>query len=458
MTAQSEEREMPSNAGAERAVLGAILIGGLVVFDRVFPIVKPADFRKPETKAIYSAIVAMEGKGVALLTLVERLRSTGDLEKVGGAPAVAALVDGVPDMTHVERYARMVRDEAIRRFAIDRCRQLEAAAFSGEPISDLAAAGALAFSDVAADRDSGPVSIRDVAMRTETRLEMLIASGDNATGVLTGLSKFDAYTLGLQRGVLSLAGARPGVGKTALAIAISRYALAANQRVMFVQLDMSEAMFGNRWLAASAGVSSFKIRSGRFLTPEDMKAIARASSATKQLGDRLLLEYKARDIAQLAAYVRRAKRSGGLDLLIVDHIGHVRGGQGEKRYLQVGDVSARLIELAGETDAAALALVQLGRDAADRAPALSDLRESGNLEQDARLVVMLDRPHMRGEKGANDCHLSLLVLKNEGETGTDLSAHFDLRIQRITESREGLCAHCAPLESAKEQTLFASEG
>lgn len=436
----SDERPMPQNIAAERAVLGSMLIPGTPAYERVVPMLDVTDFATDEHKIIYRALLTFEGKGADLLTVRESLKANSKLEKAGGSAYLSGLIDQIPDVANVERYARMVREASLRRRAIVECSRLSAAAYSGEPISELAANGALLFSDIAASRDDGPRAIRDIAKRTAAELEARIANGHWMTGIATGVSRLDAYTLGLQRGVESIIGARPRVGKTALAIALAMTAADAGHRVMFVQLDMSERMLGNRILAARAGVSSFKIRSGRFLDAEEMQRIAKATAELTKLTDRIITVTE-REIAKLVAIIRREAQSNGLDMVLIDHVGHVQG-RGEKRYLEIGNVSSRLIEVASETNAAIVVLAQLNRDAEERAPSLADLRESGNLEQDARLVVLLDRPSLRDSKKP-ECQLNLLVPKNEGETGTDITAHFNLPIQRVTETADMRCRHCS---------------
>lgn len=450
----SEERPLPRNLEAERAVLGSMLIPGTTAYDRCVPIVDADAMWLQSHKTIFRAIAAMEGKGADLLTVKAWLSAAGKLDEAGGSAYLSSLVDGIPDVANVERYARMVADDANRRRAIVECSRLTAAAYAGEPVSELAASGALMFSDIAAARDAGPKPISRIARDAGNRLEERILSGEQLTGISTGLPKLDAFTLGIQRGVESMLGARPRVGKTAVALAMCFAVAEIGLRALFFQLDMSEQMLGDRLLAARSRVSSYKIRSGRFLSQEELTRVARAQSELVALKDRLTIDHTTRDIAKMAAIIRRESRTNGVDMVIVDHIGHVRGGKGEKRYLEVGDVSARLIEVAGETNAAVLSLVQLGRDAENRAPELADLRESGNLEQDARLVVLLDRPHLREEDGAKQCLLKLRVPKNEGETGTDIEAHFNLQTQRVTQDREQGCPYCQAESPSGENELF----
>lgn len=430
---------------AERAVLGCLLTDGAVLWD-IVGIVKPKDFSLDAHRKIFAAmcVLAKAGGSIDLLTVKDELRRSAQLEEVGGSAFVSSLVDTIPAVSHVARYAEIVAEKSRLRALAGLGQTIAQRATSGESAQQIAAECSVALAEVATGRGQGPVPLRDIAKRTAARLEERMARGVWITGIATGLHKLDSYTLGLQRGVLSLLAARPRVGKTAVAIAIAREALRRGERVMFVQMDMSEAMFGDRLLAAWAGVSSIKIRSGKGLDSDEIAAIAKADSEQRKLGDQLSLEYRVRELAQIAAFTRRVAKGGTLDLLVIDHVGHVRGGQGRERYQQIGDVTSRLIELAGQTNAAALVLSQLNREAEHRPPTLSDLRESGNLEQDARVAILLDRPHFR-QDDIPECQIDVLVPKNEGEIVSNLTAHFDLRIQRVTEEREqgSMCRHCS---------------
>lgn len=435
------DRAMPSNLPAERYVLAA-MITNPDAYDRVLPIIEAADFFADAHRHVFAAITALEGQGVELITVIDRLRRAGRLDDAGGASGVAALLDEIPDHANIEKYAGMVKEASLRRRAIVECHRLQQAAYDpSTAIGELAASGAQMFSDFAAAGKRGPIPIRQMAKRAMERLDAAIARQEWMTGITTGIQDLDGYTLGIQRGVLSLAAARPRVGKTAWMISTTYSAIRAGYRVLFVELDMSEPMFSNRCLAFLSGVSSLKIRSGQGLNDDELSRIDAASREMYALNDQLIVDYSTRDIARIAATVRREARKG-LDLVIVDHIGHVRGGKGEKRYIELGDVSSRFIEIAGETNAAVLALVQLSREAEDRPPVLSDLRESGNLEQDARLVVLLDRPALRGDD-VPPCRLDMYVPKNEGEAGHKMTAHFDLHRQRVTDS--GPCVDCRRL-------------
>jgi replicative DNA helicase len=448
------DRPMPSTLEAEKSVLGSLLTWP-DAYDRVATIVEAEDFFSEAHRHIFTALARLEGRGVDMMLVVDALRREGRLQDVGGVAAVAALTDTVPDTANVEKYAQLVKEASLRRRAIVECHRLQKAAYDySQPIGEIAAEGAQLFSEFAGADRRGPVSMRQIGQRTQARLEASMLREQWLTGITTGIAGLDGYTLGFQRGVLSVGGARPRVGKTAWTISTLHQAIAAGHRVLYFELDMSEAMFGNRVLAYLSGVPSFKIRSGQGLGEEEKERIKLAVREMYEVGDRLMADYATREINRLTAIVRREARKG-LDLVIVDHIGHVRGGQGKERYLQVGDVSSRLIEVAGETNTAILALVQLKREADAREPDLSDLRESGNLEQDARLVVLLDRPSLRGAD-VPACHMEMFVPKNEGEAGHKIAAHFDLSRQRVT--GDGTCNDCRGLQPSQpreyRQTAF----
>lgn len=437
----------PRAVQAERALLGSIFKGG-TAFDRVTPIVLPEHFFDDRNRVVFEAMVRMSGVGIDLLTVAENLRQQGVLEKAGGVVYVAGLVDGVPDVANAHRYAEQIRDAAIRRRLIADCRRIEVAASNGMPVSDLAAEAVETFTLLSAARDAGPVPANRLMDAAVERINDRITHRRRMSGLSSGFPVLDAATFGIQRGVGSLAGARTRVGKTALALNIARNVIVEGGRVLMFEMDMSPAMISDRLVAMESGVDLTKIRTGcGYDRPREIDLVAAATGRIAEWRDRLQVDYTTRDVAKMVALARREKRANGLDLVIVDHIGHCRGGAGKERYLQVGDVSARLVELANATNAAVLSLVQLGRDAEERRPLLSDLRESGNLEQDARLVLLLDRPALRGEKDnesllRHECELVLHVAKNEGEAGFDVTTHFNLSNQRITEQIDTPCVTC----------------
>lgn len=437
------ERPLPQAPDSERAVLGSILINS-EAFDRVVPFIAAGDFFHDAHKAIWASMSRLvDGRiEIDLHTLKDDLGRRQELEKVGGSAYISSLVDGIPDVANVERYARMVREKSLlRSIIIEGNRVMRLALDSDETAGEISAGSALRLTDLASSRESGPISVRLTVRRAAADIEARSVSHEHITGVPFGLPNLDGYTLGIQRGVESMLAARPRVGKTAFALAIALANAKAKRRTLFIELDMSEQMIGKRLLAAESGVSYEKIRSGQYIAAEEWRLIAEAEARLANLDGWLLFDYSTHDIAQISALIRREARRS-LDLVIVDHVGHVDGVKADRRDLEIGKVSRRFIDLAKETGAALLPLVQLKRDAEHREPNLSDLAECGKLEQDARLVVMLDRPFLRSEPAFSACRLNLFIPKNEGEAGGKLEAHFDGDIQRVSQEPTQRCRYC----------------
>lgn len=442
----SIDRQLPQDPDCERAVLGAVLINPDAL-PRVLGILDESDFFRDGHRLIFAALrrLADSSRAIDLLTAKSALADAGELDRAGGSAYVSSLTDRIPDIANVERYARIVREMSARRRLIVVGNQIMRDAFAGEnEAGEIASSNALRLSEFAVTEDKGPQPIGAVVRRMMADFDERVERGEAITGIRSGLPNLDAYTLGFQRGAESIIAARTRVGKTAFANAIALSAAQRGERVLYVELDMPENMLGARLLASLAGLPVVSVRSGVGMDDERLSQLVDATAAMSKLP--ITLDCSTRDIAKLSAVVRRQARSGGgLDLILVDHIGHVRGGRGEQRYLEIADVSSRLIELAGETNAAVISLVQLQRVAEKEEPQLHHLRESGDLEQDARLVALLDRPALRdevnektGEKIA-ECEMQIRVAKNEGEAGAVFVAHFDRHRQRVTQEAERRC-------------------
>jgi replicative DNA helicase len=440
----------PHNPEAERSLLGAILLNPSVL-DRVK--VQPVEFFLDRHRVIYSCMLAMKAteQVIDLVTVKDELVRLNKMGEAGGAAYVAALVDGIPDIANAEHYAKIIHEDAALRNLMAIGHGIVNAAHAAlDSAGEIASRSALRLSELAITEDDGPQPISVIGDRTVHALEdRSTRDGNFITGIRTTLDAIDGYSLGLQRGALSIFGGRARVAKTTVANEIALACARRGERVLFLELDMPEQMHGQRLLCNLSGVDSFKIRTGNGLSPNDWKAIVNAHVTMRTMGDSLVID-TARDLATITATINKLARSGGLDLIIVDHIGHVEGGAGDMRYVQLGNVASRLIAAADKHNAALLVLSQLKREAEEREPVLTDLRESGNLDGDARLVVMWDRPFLRGGKNPNgdpyaSCDLRLHVEKNEGETSPWLSVHLDEKLQRVTSTPERNCgaAGCA---------------
>lgn len=442
---------MPHNAEAEQSVLGSILIDNTAL-DRLAWLT-PADFYQPRHRIFFEAMLGLRERQVEidLVTLKEAV--AGDFDD---AAAISSLVDSIPDVRNVEQYAQIVKDKARLRKLVTDALTLAATAQDAKAPEDVADAAARLTEASAGYRAEQPISQAQLISNTMRHLEKQAASGQWITGVPSGIRTIDGITLGFQKCEQVIIGARPSMGKTALALQIVRHVASRGYHVLFVQLDMGERAIGKRLLAAESGVSLFKIRTGQGLSDEEWKAIVAASGRLAQGG--AYYGFRASDVREVVAGARRMRRMlKGLDLIVVDHIGHVAGVQrNSQRYAEVGEVSRRLMLLANELDAASLVMAQLNRDAADSEPTLSTLRESGNLEQDARVVLLLDRQWFRGERTEDvggveqpipACRLNVIVAKNsEGESGQKEELHFDLTKQRIEPKGDARCSECMTLE------------
>lgn len=444
---KANELVPPVASDSERALLGSLLLGDQRAYDRVAHL-SANDFHDARHAVIWRAVVAMNGAGCDLLTVKEHLRQNGQLEAAGGSVYLSSLVDGIPDIARNHLYAANVRDAAIRRRAMYEGRRIQVAAAGGSPIADLAMDAAATFAELAAVKNADHMTtLEEQVRRGFNRLEDRMLRNRVITGIPSGIHKLDVLTLGFQRGVSSVVAARARVGKTSFAHSILINAMREGARCFYTQLDMSPEMTFDRLLSSVSGVDALKIRTGQGLDDVEKKRIARANGELTKLSGNLVINYAERDIRRIAAIARREQRSVGLDLIVVDHIGHLSGGTGEKRYLEIGNLSRRLIDIAIDTNAAVIVLSQLNREAETRKPILSDLRESGNLEQDARLVLLLDRPEFRGDSDLGGdpyklCDLVAIVAKNEGETGHEVRTHFHLRTQRVSPWPDVYCSTC----------------
>lgn len=431
------DRPMPSNPQAERAVLGSMLISS-EVWDVVREILEPDDFGSPAHAAIYRAVRDLGGTGVDLVLLRNYLRDREQLDVAGGYAYLAGLVDDIPDVANAPRYAAVVLEKSRLRYLIRETHRLQEAAYRGEKCDELAGDLIDKLSTIRAETTPAATTGRGLIFESIRAFETRSSSGRWITGIPSGIRSLDGTTFGFQRGILSVIGARPSVGKTALALEIALHAVRTGHRCLFVSIDMPQRLLGDRILVRESGVQSFKVRTGQGLDRNEYDAIIRASiEAGTGLGDRLLVSDRIRDAKHIVGEIARHAKRDPIDLVIVDYVQLVTGGKGDSRYQEIGDVSRRLAAAANEFGCAIVPLAQLSRSAvATDRPRMAHLRESGDLEQDARTVILLDSPHRRNPDDLNirKCQLWAYVEKNsEGASFADVELHFDLDSQVIAD-------------------------
>ncbi len=393
------ERTLPHNLEAERSVLGAILVHN-DAFNLAAQVIDAADFYRDAHRRIFDRMVSLNERHQAIdfVTLKEELARGGDLDEVGGPAYVASLADGVPRATNVEYYARIVKEKATLRNLIYAANKILSNAYEADQESDLILDEAeSAIFSVADDRlKAGFVPMRDLVKESFPKIELLFEQKRLITGVPTGFVDLDAMTRGFQKGDLVIIAARPSMGKTSLVLNIAQYvALQPDQGAVGVfSLEMSKESLFLRLLTSEAQIDSHRLMSGAI----GQKDYSRISHALETLS---AMKLHIDDTANIGVLEMRAKArrlqadQHGLSLLVVDYIQLMSGrGRFENRTLELASISRSLKGLAKELSVPVVVLSQLSRAPearSDHRPQLSDLRESGALEQDADVVLMIYR-------------------------------------------------------------------
>ena len=391
------ERTLPHNLEAERSVLGAILVHN-DAFNLAAQVVDSHDFYRDAHRRIFDKMVLLNERNQAIdfVTLKEELSRSGDLDEVGGPAYVASLADGVPRATNVEYYARIVKEKSTLRNLISAANKILANAYEAEQEADLVLDDAeSAIMSVADDRlRAGFVPMRDLVKESFPKIEQLFEQKRLITGVPTGFADLDGMTRGLQPGDLVIVAARPSMGKTSLVLNIAQHvAMQPDHTVGFFSLEMSKESLFLRLLTSEAQIDSHRLMSGAI----GQKDYGRISHALETLSAmRLFIDDTASvGVLEMRAKTRRLKGEHGLSLVVVDYIQLMTGrGRFENRTLELASISRSLKGLAKELNVPIVVLSQLSRapeSRSDHRPQLSDLRESGALEQDADVVVLIYR-------------------------------------------------------------------
>jgi replicative DNA helicase len=400
-------RQLPHNADAERSLIGGVLLDGASLAE-ASALVRPADFYVPANSKVWGAMLQLEARGrpVDRVSVVEELRSTGELEAAGGAEYVEALDKEVPTSSNLTYYAKIVSSKAQARELIRVSGEIGVLAYEqqGEvaELLDLAESRTMA---IRADRDrsgGGFTHGKQLLASTFKSLEDRYNRGEEITGIATGLADFDQLTAGLQLGDLVIVAARPSMGKTALALDwIREVALVTKYRDQgcttgIFSLEMPKEQLMLRILSAQSGVDSARMRTGK-LIESDWGKLAMAAGPIGQ-AEIHVDDSAGITIMELRARARRLKALASktdkpLRMIVVDYL-QLMGGEGESREQVVAGISRQLKLLAKELEVVVVALSQLSRSCesrTDKRPMLSDLRESGAIEQDADVVVFLYR-------------------------------------------------------------------
>jgi replicative DNA helicase len=392
------EKPLPNNLDAERSVLGAILLDNNALNTAVEHL-RPEDFFLDQHRRVYTQMIALGEvqQAIDLITLTEELHRRGDLEASGGAPYLASLADGMPKVSNVEHYARIVKEKALLRNLIHATHNIQQTAFDGEDgadtILDNAESSIFALAD---DRvKAGLIPMKEVVKESFERLEKIFREGKSITGIPTGYSELDKLLSGLQPSELIILAARPSQGKTALALNLAEnIAIRGGEPVAFFSLEMSKESLLQRLVASVAQIDAHKFRTGH-LSKDDWRrmtdALGTISSSPIWVDDAGSIS-----VLEIGAKARRLMRDKGLKMLVVDYLQLITArGRTNSRQEEVSSISRSLKGLAKELKIPVLVLSQLTRapEREERGPQLSDLRESGAIEQDADVVMFIYRPN-----------------------------------------------------------------
>jgi replicative DNA helicase len=430
MAEVASARTLPHNLEAERSVLGAILLHN-EAFHLAAQVIDSPDFFRDAHRRIFEKMVTLEerGKAIDLVTLKEELGRSGDLEEVGGPAYITALVDGMPRSTNVEHYARIVKEKATLRHLIQSATKILTTAYEAEDeasvILDRAEQAIFAIADDSV-RD-GFVSLQDLAKSSFEAIEQLHDRRELITGVPSGFKDLDDLTSGFQPGDLVILAARPSVGKTALALNIARNASLTSRRaggpraVGIFSLEMSRSQVFLRMLTAEARIDSHRMRTGS-LGENDWGKLSSAIGALSE-AKVFIDDSSSIGVLEMRAKCRRLAAEHGLDLVVVDYLQLMQGrGRFENRTLELAAISRSLKGLAKELAVPVIALSQLSRAPearGDHRPMLSDLRESGSLEQDADVVMLMLRPDQYPDHAPEDEGLVMVDVAKQRNGPTD---------------------------------------
>lgn len=394
MTDNNLLRVPPHSVEAEQSVLGALLLDKDAII-AVAEFLLPEDFYDERHKDIYEAILSLyeERVPVDVLTVSEKLKKQKDLKRVGGASYLTDIANKVPTAAHVEHYGKIVKDQAVKRSLMKAASRLvEFSLDEGMSSADLLdKAESEVFSLSQKNVKKEFVSIRDTLAESFDRLDELHKTEGGLRGIATGFIDLDNATAGFQKSNLIILAARPGVGKSAFALNISQFAAITNKKsVGYFSLEMSKEELVDRLLVNEADIDAWRLKTGK-LTEEDFTKLSNAMGVLAETSI-YIDDTPALSILEMRTKARRLQVEHGLDLIVVDYLQLARSRNLENRVQEVGEISQGLKNLARELKVPVLALSQLSRGVESRnikKPQLSDLRESGSIEQDADVVMFL---------------------------------------------------------------------
>ncbi len=401
-TASLKDKVPPHNAEAEQATLGALLLDWGAV-TTVLSYLRPDRFYSYQNQVIFEAMLSLFNKGQTgdILSLTEELRSTGKLEAAGGVAYVSSLTDQVPTSSNVEYYAKIVREQSIRRELIKLSSNIISDAHNetkeSRAVLEDAQNKIFALTDL--DQTQNIVTMQELITGTINVIETHYKNKDAYTGVPTGFTELDSMTSGLQNSELIIIGARPSMGKTAMALSMAQF-IAIQQKIPvgFFSLEMSYQQIGQRLLSQEARIPAGKLRSG-MLKIDDLTKLQDAAGRCYE-SPLYIVDTPNMKLLDLRAMARRMKSLHDVKIIFIDYLTLITSENSSiPRHEQIAEISRSLKSLARELNIPIVALSQVRRDSEGREPNLADLRESGSIEQDADVVMFIHRDRVMSDDG-----------------------------------------------------------
>ena len=433
-------RQPPQDEAAEQAVLGGMLLSKDAIAD-VLERLRPADFYRPNHQNVYDAILDLYGRGepADAVTVAAELDRRGLLRRIGGAPYLHTLISTVPTAANAGFYAGIVAEKALLRRLVEagtRVVQYGYAGAEGSDVAEVVDRAQAEIYDVTEGRTSEDfVALEDLLQPTMDEIDAIASNGGLARGVPTGFTELDDLTNGLHPGQMVIVAGRPGMGKSTAALDFLRSCSIKNRMASVVfSLEMSKSEIVMRLLSAEAKIKLSDMRSGR-MSDDDWTRLARRMSEISE-APLYIDDSPNLTMMEIRAKARRLSQRAGLKLVVVDYLQLMSSGKKfESRQQEVSEFSRSLKLLAKELEVPVVAVSQLNRgpeQRTDKKPMLADLRESGSLEQDADMVILLHRPDAFDRDDPRGGEADFIVAKHRnGPTKTVTVAH-QLHLSRFT--------------------------
>ncbi|MBW7475654.1 replicative DNA helicase [Paenibacillus oenotherae] len=420
------DRVPPQNVEAEQAVLGAVLLQAEALITSMERL-RSEDFYDPSHQLIYEAMVELgeANQPIDLITLTAHLQDQQQLEEIGGVSYLTKLANAVPTAANIDYYAQIVEEKSMLRRLIRTATNIVSDGYAAaDDVGIMLSEAEKRILEISNRRSSsGFISIRDVLMDVFERVEHLYTNKGGTTGIPSGFIDLDKMTSGFQRNDLIIVAARPSVGKTAFALNIAQnVGVRSRETVAIFSLEMSAAQLVQRMICAESNVDAGRMRTG-YLEGDDWEKLTMAIGSLSE-AQIYIDDTPGITVADIRAKCRRLKKERGLGMILIDYLQLIqgRGKAGENRQQEVSEISRTLKQIARELEVPVIALSQLSRGVEqrqDKRPMMSDLRESGSIEQDADIVAFLYRDDYYDKETEKKNIIEIIIAKQRnGPVGT----------------------------------------